>query len=106
MARYVAWTSLVICLFASPPLQAQPAAPPVRVLCHDYKELVRQLGSRYEEVPVSFGLQNNGHLLQVFASPKTGSWTILSVAPDGTGCVLAVGKGWEILPIPSSDPPA
>ncbi len=105
MAQILAWMALCT-FFLGAQAAAQPAAPFARILCHDYKEIARELKSRYEEVPVSLGLQSNGHLVQVFASPRTGSWTILSVAPDGTGCVLAAGQRWEILPIPSIDPPA
>ncbi len=85
---------------------AQVPSGVARMLCSDYKEIVRQLGARYQEVPVSIGLQSNGHLLQVFSSPRTGTWTILSVAPDGTGCVLAAGRSWEMTPPPPPDPPA
>ena len=88
------------------PASAEVPSGVARMLCHDYKEIVRQLGTRYEEVPVSTGLQTNGNLIQVFASPRTGTWTILSVAPDGTGCVLAAGRGWETTTPPPTDPPA
>jgi hypothetical protein len=97
---------LAVLFFSAPPATAQVPSGVARMLCHDYKELVRQLGTRYEEVPVSTGLQSNGNLIQVFASPRTGTWTILSVAPDGTGCVVAAGRSWETTPPPPSDPPA
>lgn len=89
-----------------PTATAEVPSGVVRMLCHDYKELVRQLGARYDEVPVSIGLQSNGNLLQVFSSPRTGTWTILSVAPDGTGCVVAAGRSWESMAPPPRDPPA
>jgi hypothetical protein len=97
---------LALLLCGVPAASAQVPSGVARMLCHDYKELVRQLGSRWEEVPVSIGLQNNGNLIQVFSSPRTGTWTILSVAPDGTGCVVAAGRAWENTPLPPSDPPA
>ncbi len=89
-----------------PAATAQVPSGVARMLCHDYKELVRQLGARYDEVPVSIGLQSNGNLIQVFSSPRTGTWTILSVAPDGTGCVVAAGRSWETTTPPPRDPPA
>ncbi|MCL6609895.1 MAG: hypothetical protein K6T74_17575 [Geminicoccaceae bacterium] len=97
---------LAVLFCSAPPATAQVPSGVARMLCHDYKELVRQLGSRYEEVPVSTGLQSNGNLIQVFASPRTGTWTILSVAPDGTGCVVAAGRSWETTPPRPNDPPA
>ncbi|MCB2012504.1 MAG: hypothetical protein R3C70_15990 [Geminicoccaceae bacterium] len=79
----------------------QPAIP-----CHDYKEIARQLGNRYEEAPVSLGMQSNGNVLQVFASKDKESWTILSVSPEGTGCILAAGRRWEDMPIERDGPEA
>ena len=76
---------------------AQVPSAVARALCHDYKELVAQLGDKYEEAPVSIGLQSNGNMLQVFSSPRNGTWTILSVSPDGQGCVVAAGRSWENL---------
>ena len=55
-----------------------------RLPCHAYAEIARQLGTTYAEAPVSLGLQSNGNLLQVFSSAESGSWTIVSIAPDGS----------------------
>lgn len=106
MVRCGSVIALALLLSGAPPASAQVPSGVARMLCHDYKELVRQLGARYEEVPVSTGLQSNGHLLQVFSSPRSGTWTILSVAPDGTGCVLAAGRSWESTAPAPRDPPA
>lgn len=86
---------LAACLLA--PAAASAAAPAVvgvPVPCHDYREIRRQLAERYGEAPVSFGVRSNGELLQVFASPKGGTWTVVSTSPRGLACILAAGKGW------------
>lgn len=87
---------------------ANAGAPSVAsgVPCHDYAQIVETLGERYGEAPVSLGLQSNGHVLQVFTSPESGSWTILSVAPTGVGCIVAAGKSWMSRPTTSTDPSA
>ncbi|TVQ34274.1 MAG: hypothetical protein EA356_10820 [Geminicoccaceae bacterium] len=64
-------------------------------LCHDHQALVQALADRYREVPVSIGLQNDGQLIEVFASGDTGTWTILLTRPDGVSCILAAGKHFE-----------
>lgn len=89
--------SLAACLLGPSLAAAQVGAPAVQPACHPYKEIARQLGSRYAEAPVSLGLQSNGNLLQVFASAASGSWTIVSTAPDGLACILAAGESWESL---------
>jgi hypothetical protein len=50
------------------------------------------------EEPEALGLLGNGHLLEVFVSKKTGSWTIVSTQPDGTSCIIAAGRSWQALP--------
>lgn len=76
--------------------QAAAQAPNVAgsLPCHDYSRIAETLGNRYGEAPVSLGLQSNGNVLQVFTSAESGSWTILSVAPSGIGCIVAAGKNW------------
>ena len=91
-------------LVAAQPVDAQGVQPPARLPCHDYEKMAKHLGMKYDEKPVAFGMQSNGNLLQVFASKDTGTWTILSVSPKGTSCILAAGKTWEDLPEISDDP--
>lgn len=87
---------------------ANARAPGVtgRMPCHDYAQIAETLGKRYGEAPVSLGLQSNGNVLQVFTSSESGSWTILSVAPSGVGCIVAAGKSWMSRPTASADPSA
>ncbi|MFL5332793.1 MAG: hypothetical protein ACJ8H8_06345 [Geminicoccaceae bacterium] len=85
---------------------AQVPGEPVRVPCYSYEEVARQLKGAYQEAPVSLGLQANGNLLQVFSSPATGSWTIVSTTPQGVACVLAAGQHWENVTTPASLGPA
>lgn len=74
---------------------ARPNGMPGQIPCHDYRSIVETLDKRYGESPVSLGRQSNGHMLQIFTSPASGSWTILSVSPDGIGCIIAAGHGWR-----------
>lgn len=96
-------TLMLLLLLPAPDALAgsQPRLP-----CADYAELRRQLGARYGETPVSMGVQTDGRLVQVFASARSGSWTIVTTAPSGLACILAAGRGWETLPGRSLDPAA
>ena len=93
-------------LAAGRPAQAQMPGPEGRLPCHDYQKIAETLDKRYGETPVSLGLQTNGHLLQVFSSATSGSWTILSVAPSGIGCIVAAGRNWQSRPPRIDDPRA
>jgi hypothetical protein len=88
------------------PAGAQPPPTESRLPCHRFEEIARQLDQKYDEAPVSFGIQSNGNLLQVFASASQGTWTILSTTPSGLACIVAAGRGWEALKARSADPEA
>ncbi len=75
--------------------EAIPQSPRGAVACGEHAALVAALTERYEERQVSIGLQNNGRLLEVFASKRTGTWTILSTQANGKSCIIAVGRHFE-----------
>ena len=79
----------------SPSPLAADAPPGVPSLCGDYRTLVELLARRYDERPQSLGLGDDGRVLELFTSEEGGSWTMLSVAPDGRSCVLATGRDWQ-----------
>lgn len=97
---------LLLSALASGSTTAAAETPNPRLPCSDYREVKRQLGAKYEEAPVSIGLQTNGNLLQVFASTRSGSWTIVSTSPSGKACIIAAGQRWESLPVVNTDPAA
>ena len=96
----------IIAILASAAARAGQADAPATPPCHDYRALVTALGKRYGEAPVSLGMQSNGHALQVFASAMGDSWTVLSIAPDGTGCIVAAGHHWQTREAGPADPAA
>jgi len=100
-------TSLVVaCGVLATPLSAQGNQGGARMPCHNAAEIAKQLGNKYEEAPVAFGLQSNGNLLQVYASDEKNTWTVVSTTPNGMSCIVAAGKRWEALPYVSKDPMA
>lgn len=62
--------------------------------CAETRRVADVLHGSYGELPISAGLQENGQLLQIFASPDTGSWTAVTTSPRGISCVLATGRRW------------
>jgi hypothetical protein len=90
---FAAW--LLAWLLVTGPAAAQQVDGPT---CNHHGDLVEILKSTYAEEPDALGLQGNGHLLEVFVSRKTGSWTIVSTQPDGTSCIIAAGRSWQAVP--------
>jgi hypothetical protein len=63
--------------------------------CAARAEVVAKLAQRFGETLRSVGLQRADGLVEIYASEKTGTWTILVTRPDGMSCLLAAGELWE-----------
>lgn len=79
-------------------------AQSARMPCHKASEVARQLNDKYGEVPVAFGMQSNGNLLQVYYSEADDTWTVVTTTPDGMSCIVASGEHWERIPLTDTDP--
>ncbi len=72
-------------------------------VCHQRAKFVTELGRKYLETPVAYGLTSTGQVIEVLAS-GSGSWTMIITTTDGTSCALAAGESWAKLPV--SEQPA
>lgn len=65
--------------------------------CGLREAVVQRLAERFGETRQSMGLGSNNDMVEVFASPETGSWTILVTQPTGVACLVASGQSFERL---------
>ncbi|WP_424927371.1 hypothetical protein [Amaricoccus tamworthensis] len=63
--------------------------------CADREMVIKRLADKYGETLQSLGLHQNNAVLEVYASDKSGSWTILISRPNGMACLVASGQMWE-----------
>lgn len=63
--------------------------------CGERDSIVSRLAERYGESRQSIGLGTSNRLVETFANPDTGSWTITVTLPDGTMCLMASGQAFE-----------
>jgi hypothetical protein len=108
LAAFASFTGLGL---AESRVDRMPQSPPVQedemaVCLPDYRELAAKLEATYAEVPVSAGLGQDGNLVSVFASPDTGTWTLVMTSPQGTSCIVAVGEAWQMKADELIGPPA
>lgn len=84
--------------------QAGFAAPQ----CGKRTLVLDQLGQKYGETRRGMGVAGNNTVMEMFASPTTGSWTIIVTMPDGMSCLVASGQGFETIAeeLPASGDPA
>lgn len=69
-----------------------------QTMCGERSTVVASLEKTYSETPVSMGLASNGAVIEILASAKTGTFTIILTRPNGLSCVMAAGESWEDLP--------
>ncbi len=84
---------------------ALPTTASAERVCGARSLFLAKLGERYSESPTAIGIASNGSVLEVLSS-KSGSWSIITTAPDGRTCLLASGDSWETLPLVDDGPAA
>jgi hypothetical protein len=62
--------------------------------CGQHNQVVKQLSTQFEEVPLGAGLTPDGLVLELYASAK-GTWTVLLTLPTGRSCLIAAGGDWN-----------
>lgn len=83
-------TRLILALLIATPAYAD--AP-----CAPLAEITKRITDEFGETRAYVGLADDGNAVQAFANAKTGTWTLLAVAPDGTACVVTWGGGFEAI---------
>jgi hypothetical protein len=63
--------------------------------CGPKMAVANQLAQQFGEVPIVSGVSLN-NAMKFFGNPRTGSWSMIVVRPDGIACVLAVGEALEV----------
>ena len=65
------------------------------VQCGPKKAVADQLVLRFGEVPIVSGISTNNSM-KFFGNPRSGSWSMIFIRPDGVACLLATGEDMEV----------
>jgi len=84
-------SAAAIAIFWGDPALAEPAN------CAPRDAVVERLASSYGETRQSMGLGANNAVIEVFASDKSGSWTITVTGTNGITCLVASGQAFEAM---------
>lgn len=79
-------------LLATPAFAVDPIAS---VICADREAMLRRLEVEYGAARQGWGLRGNGAVMEVWAVPSTGEWTLVQTYADGRACIIAIGENWE-----------
>ena len=77
-------------------LATQGAARADDAACTERAALVERLAENYGESRQAAGLAGADRLVELFAAPETGSWTILITRSDGLSCLKSSGAGFAL----------
>lgn len=77
---------------------APPAAAQQRAYCAPRALIAERLTTDFGETLEGIGLQSPRHLVEIWAAPGTGTWTIFVTRADGIACVVASGEFWQDKP--------
>lgn len=94
MFSKVTLTALAAALVAATSFTATDAVAQANK-CLPRHALVKNLEKKYNEQLTGGGLQNPQQLLEIWASPKSGSFTVFITRADGMACIMATGKHWN-----------
>lgn len=65
--------------------------------CGPRDVVVERLAERFGETRQSMGLGADNAMVEVFASPTSGTWTITVTSAHGITCLVASGHAYEAL---------
>lgn len=65
--------------------------------CADHDTMVRHLAEGWGESRQSVALDAGNSMVELFASPETGTWTMTVTRPGGPTCMIASGHAFEMV---------
>lgn len=99
--RYAPFLSLASAIFLATTLSvgnATPANAQSRI-CGNYHTLSEKLSSEFGERIVASGLAPRGRAyIEVWASDTSGTWSMVTVFPNGLSCLTSAGRDFQIRP--------
>lgn len=63
--------------------------------CAPRDKMVERLKAGYGEALAAGGLQSETRVIEIYAAPETGTWTVLLTQANGMTCIMASGTNWH-----------
>lgn len=63
--------------------------------CGPRDDVIELLADRYGEARQAMGLAANNAVVELFANPDTGTWTITGTLASGVTCLIASGEAYQ-----------
>lgn len=82
-----------------------PAAARADMACGERAGIVAKLDGEFGETRIGMGLGHDGLVVELFASPDSGRWTMLVTFPTGQTCLFGAGEAWQAPPVATAEKP-
>lgn len=73
------------------------------VFCDERALLIEKLERSYGAIRMGSGMRGPDAVMEIWAVPTTGDWTMVQSYTNGQSCVVAMGENWEFTK-PNADP--
>lgn len=82
---------------------AGATSPIAEILCAPRDEMVMRLERSFGEAPRAMGIRDMDSVMEIWASDRSGDWTLVLTYASGKSCIVAMGQDWADL-APPADP--
>ncbi len=66
-------------------------------ICGMRSNIIAQLALRYGEARQGGALPGSVMHMELYISPRTGTWTVLKAHPPGLVCIERTGRNWRVV---------
>ena len=78
-------------------MEAPHAAAQTRI-CGEYDVITAKLTAQFGEQAIASGTSHNGRAyVEIWASEKSGTWSVVTVLPNGMSCLTSAGQDFQPL---------
>lgn len=88
-------TDLALSLALGVALTLPTAATSETRNCAPHEQITERLAERYSESRQIIALSADSSVMELFASPESGTWTIVVTRAGGPTCVVAAGEYYQ-----------
>ncbi|MDA0366880.1 MAG: hypothetical protein O3C65_13475 [Proteobacteria bacterium] len=68
-------------------------------ICGKYETIAAKLSAQFGEKAVASGVSTNGGAyVEFWASDSRGTWSVVTVLPNGMSCLTSAGRDFQMLP--------
>lgn len=82
-------------LLATALILAPAVAQATQMQCRPYDEVAELLTGGFGEVLLERGLDHRGTMAEWWGNRETGTWSLVTVQPNGVACIPAYGQAFE-----------